>query len=301
MDDGTQLRQEIESDGITVFPGAYDVLSALLAQEAGFEAVFTSGFSISATRLGYPDMGFLERGENLDAVQPIAGALDVPLVADMDTGYGNVLNVRRTIEGCLDSGIAGVILEDQEWPKKCGHMDEKRVIPSDEHARRIRAAADVRDASNRDLIIIARTDAREPLGLDEALERVQLYRDAGADVLFVEAPESREELQTITTELNAPTFANMIKGGKTPFLNRDELEEIGFDVVVFPLAAIFSVAHTLGEVYDTLRNDGTPGDVERMDFDAFDDLIDAESFRDIVRTYAGLFDPYEKGSNGSSG
>jgi methylisocitrate lyase len=288
-DTGTQLRNEIQTDGITVFPGAYDVLSALLAQEAGFDAVFTSGFSISVTRLGYPDMGFMERGENLDAVAPIAEALDVPLVADMDTGYGNVLNVQRTIQDCLDAGIAGVILEDQEWPKKCGHMDEKRVIPADEHARRIKAAADVRDASDRDLIIIARTDAREPNGLEEALDRARLYREAGGDVLFVEAPESREELETITSELDAPTFANMVKGGKTPYLNRDELDEIGFDIVVFPLEAIFSVARTLKQVYGNLREDGTPGDTDRMDFDEFDQLIEADDYRDVVHQYAEQF------------
>jgi len=289
-DDGNRLRREVESDGITVFPGAYDVMSALLAQQAGFDAVFTSGFSISVTRLGYPDMGFMERGENLQAVAPIADALDVPLVADMDTGYGNVLNVRRTIEDCLEAGIAGVILEDQEWPKKCGHMDEKRVIEAEEHARRIRAAADVRDAHENDLVIIARTDAREPLGLDEAMDRADLYREAGGDILFVEAPESREELETIATGFDVATFANMIEGGKTPYLNSEELDEIGFDVVVYPLAAIFRAARSLKNVYETLHDRGSTGETDMMDFDEFDELIGSEHYAEVVRRYAQLFE-----------
>ncbi len=231
----------------------------------------------------------MERGENIGAVGPIAEAIDVPLVADMDTGYGNVLNVRRTIEDCLEAGIAGVILEDQEWPKKCGHLDEKRVIEAEEHARRIRAAADVRDEHENDLVIIARTDAREPLGLKEAMDRATLFREAGGDILFVEAPESREELETIAKGLDAPTFANMIEGGKTPYLEAEELEEIGFDVVVYPLAAIFSAARRLKQMYRTLKSEGSTRSEDLMDFDEFDELIDSDAYADVVRKYAKLF------------
>ena len=172
-----RLRDRIAGDDVLALPGAYDALSARLAERAGFEAVFTSGFSIAATQLGLPDMGMLTMAENVDRAGTIAGTVDVPLVADMDTGYGNVLNVRRTMQKCVDAGIAGVILEDQEWPKKCGHMDEKRVVPTEEHARRIAAAADVREETGWEFVIIGRTDAREPQGLEAAIDRART-RDA---------------------------------------------------------------------------------------------------------------------------
>jgi len=283
-----RLREHLAADGILTLPGAYDALSARLAERAGFEAVFTSGFSISATTLGLPDMGMLTMAENVERAGVAADAVDVPLVADMDTGYGNVLNVRRTMQECVDAGIAGVILEDQEWPKKCGHMDEKRVVDREEHARRIAAAADVREETGWEFVIIGRTDAREPHGLEEAIERGRAYERAGADVVFVEAPESRAELRRINEAIDAPTFANMIEGGKTPFLPADELEELGFDIVVFPLTALFAVTRALESAYGALRADGTTEAVETATFDEFEAVIDAESFRETERRYADL-------------
>ncbi|MDY7081859.1 MAG: isocitrate lyase/PEP mutase family protein, partial [Halobacteria archaeon] len=224
-DPGRRLRRLIEEPEITALPGAFDALSAKLVEEAGFETVFTSGFGLSASTLGLPDLGFMDMTQNVDRVDKITKAVDIPLVADMDTGYGNPLNVRHTVEECMDAGVAGIILEDQEWPKRCGHMNEKRVVPKDRHVRRIEATADVRDERDRDLIIIGRTDAREPLGMDEAVERGRAYEEAGADVVFVEAPESREELETAANSFDAPTFANMIEGGKTPYLSYQELGE----------------------------------------------------------------------------
>ena len=200
--------------------------------------------------------------ETLDQIRSIVGSLSVPLVADLDTGYGNALNVRRTVEQSMDAGVAEGILEDQQWPKRCGHMEEKRVVDADKHARRIRAAADVRDEREADFVIIGRTDAREPHGPDEALRRGHVYADAGADVVSVEAPQSRAELEAVADEFAVPTFANMLEGGRTPYLPADtvgytdvkmfdtpgyrnssrddsrryeDLAAIGFDIVVYPL------------------------------------------------------------------
>ena len=280
-----RLRDCID-DEILALPGAYDALSARLVEQAGFEAVFTSGFSIAATRLGMPDMGLLTMPENVEHVDAITDSIDVPLVADMDTGYGNALNVRRAMNECVDAGVAGVLLEDQEWPKKCGHMNEKRLVPQTEHVRRIEAAADVRQERDWEFVIVGRTDARESRGIEEAIARGRAYERAGADVVFVEAPESRGELERIADEIDAPTFANMIEGGKTPFLSAGELESIGFDIVVYPLTALFSVTETLAAAYGQLRETGTTAGVSGVDFDGFEDVIDAEQYRETERRYA---------------
>jgi len=288
-----RLRSRIADDEILALPGAYDAVSAGLVERAGFDAVFTSGFSIAATTLGVPDVGLLTMPENVERVAAITDAVDAPLVADMDTGYGNAVNVRRTIGECIDAGVAGVILEDQEWPKKCGHMNEKRVVPAEEHVRRIRAAADVREERDWPLVIIGRTDAREPHGLEAAIERGRAYEAAGADVVFVEAPESREELARVATAFDAPTFANMIEGGKTPFLDAAELQDLGFDIVVFPLTALFTVTRALEDAYHTLAEEGTTASVDGVDFAAFEELIDAEAYREIEARYATADTPDE--------
>ena len=285
-DPGTELRSRIEKPEIAVMPGVYDALSGLLAEQAGFDTVFTSGFSISATRLGEPDLGLLTMSENLDQIRSIVGGLSVPLVADLDTGYGNALNVQRTVSEAMDAGVAGGILEDQAWPKRCGHMEQKRVVDAEEHARRIRAAADVRAEREADFVIIGRTDAREPHGLEEALRRGQMYADAGADVVFVEAPQSRAELETVADEFGVPTFANMIEGGRTPYLPAEELGTIGFDIVVYPLSGLFAATRALQEAYGTLAADGTAGAVEAVDFDEFEAAIGAPAVRERERRYA---------------
>ncbi len=284
-DKAANLRTDIESDDITVLPGAYDALTAKLAEHQGFDCVFTSGFSISASRYGLPDLGFLDLTGNVEHVRHIVKAVDVPLVADADTGYGNAVNVRRTVGEMMDAGVAGVILEDQEWPKRCGHMDEKRVVPAEEHASRIRAAADERDDRDRDLVVIARTDAREPLGLEEAIERGRRYEDAGADVVFVEAPESREELERVASAFDAPSFANMIQGSKTPYLSYQEVEELGFDVVVYPLAATLAATYGAREAYGALAEDGEASAASTVGFDEFDDFIEADRYRDMAGEY----------------
>ncbi|MBB6645485.1 isocitrate lyase/PEP mutase family protein [Halobellus ruber] len=285
-DPGATLRARIEAAEIAVMPGVYDALSGMLAEGAGFETVFTSGFSISATQLGKPDLGLLTMSENLRQIRSIVPSLSVPLVADLDTGYGNALNVRRTIEEAMDAGVAGGILEDQQWPKRCGHMEEKSVIDADDHARRIRAAADVRAERDGDFVIIGRTDAREPHGLEEAVRRGHIYADAGADVVFVEAPRSRAELEAVAEEFDVPTFANMIEGGQTPYLPASELDAIGFDIVVYPLSGLFAATRALQETYAALAADGTAGAAETVDFEAFEAAIGAEAFRERERRYA---------------
>jgi methylisocitrate lyase len=287
---GHRLRAQINAPDIAVMPGVYDSLSASLAEQAGFDTVFTSGFSISATRLGRPDLGLLTMSENLDQIRSVVDTLSVPLVADLDTGYGNALNVRRTVEAAMDAGVAGGILEDQQWPKRCGHMEEKAVVDASEHARRIRAAADVRNERDAEFIIIGRTDAREPHGLDEAFRRGHTYADAGADVVFVEAPQSRSELEAIADEFDTPVFANMIEGGQTPYLTAEELDGIGFDIVVYPLSGLFAATRALQEAFTTLADEGTAETVDAVGFDEFESVIDAETYRERERRYAGLYD-----------
>ncbi len=284
-DKGARLRRDVESDDITVLPGAYDALTAKLAEHEGFDCVFTSGFSISASRYGLPDLGFLDLTGNVEHVRHVTKAVDVPLVADADTGYGNAVNVRRSVGELMDAGVAGVILEDQKWPKRCGHMSEKKVVSVEEHASRIQAAADERDSRENDLVVVARTDAREPHGLEEAINRGRRYEEAGADVVFVEAPEDMEELEQIASAFDAPSFANMIEGGKTPYLSSEEVEELGFDIVVYPLAATLAATHGAREAYRAVAQEGEASDVDTVGFDEFDGFIEADRYRRMAEDY----------------
>ncbi|MEX2157999.1 MAG: oxaloacetate decarboxylase [Dehalococcoidia bacterium] len=282
----TTLRQMLDEPEIIVLPGAYDALTARLAERAGFRAAFTTGFGFAATLLGVPDFGLLTMSETMDRVRHIVRALNIPLVADMDTGYGNPLNVIRTVRECVALGVAGIILEDQEWPKKCGHFEGKRVIAAEEQAAKIRAAADAREGD--DLVIIGRTDARQPLGLEEAIRRGKLYRDAGADVVFVEAPRSVEELRDVARAIpDAPLFANMIEGGKTPLLSSAELQELGYKMVVYPLSALFAATHAVEETYRALFEDKSTARRagSMVSFEEFEEIIDVPGWRELEGRY----------------
>ena len=276
-----ELRRLIEEPGIVVLPGAHDVLSAKLFEQAGFPVVFTSGFGLSASTLGMPDLGLLTMTETLDRVHRIVDAVSVPVVADMDTGYGNPLNVVRTVQECVKLGAGGIILEDQLWPKKCGHMEGKTVIPMEEHVDKIRAA--VYASGDEDLLIIARTDAIAPLGLEEAIRRGQAYVKAGADVIFIEAPQSMEHLETIAASFEGvPLFANMIEGGKTPFLSAQELERLGFKMVVYPLSGLFAATRAIQDMAGHLKATGSTSGYDRMvSFSQFEQVIDLARYRDI--------------------
>jgi methylisocitrate lyase len=286
MRPSTILRRMLDEPEIIVLPGAYDALTARLAERAGFRAVFTTGFGFAATVLGVPDYGLLTMSETMDRVRHVVRTLSVPLVADMDTGYGNALNVVRTVRECVALGVAGIILEDQEWPKKCGHFEGKRVIPAEEQAAKLRAAADAR--GDDDLVIIGRTDARQPLGLEEAIRRGRLYRESGADVVFVEASRSVEELQEVARAIpDAPLFANMIEGGKTPLLSSAELQRLGYKVVVYPLSALFSAAKAVEETYRALfEQESTVGRADAMvSFQEFEEIIDVPGWQALERRY----------------
>ncbi len=279
-----KLREMIDGDKIVVLPGVYDCLSAKIAQTTGFEAVFTSGFGISAARLGLPDYGLITASEMIESVKNIVTSVSIPVVADMDTGYGNPINVIRTVEQALAAGVSGVILEDQQWPKKCGHMEGKKVISCSEHVQKIKAA---RQSVGNDLIIIARTDSRAELGLDEAIKRGKEYRSAGADVVFIEAPGSIDEMKEIVKSFpDTPLFANMVEGGKTPILTADELNSMGFKIVVYPVSGLFAAVNSVKSCFKYLKeNKTTKGYENDYSFSDFEKLIDLSKYKEIENKY----------------
>ncbi|MGK7928608.1 MAG: oxaloacetate decarboxylase [Spirulina sp.] len=280
-----KLRQLLQQPGILTLPGIYDCISGKLAEEVGFEAVFTSGFGISGATLGLPDYGFLTATEMLASVGRMAEAVNIPLVADLDTGYGNPLNVIRTVTDAVKLGIAGIILEDQEWPKKCGHFAGKRVISAEEQVEKIKAAIYARKESG--LVIIARTDARANLGLEEAINRGRAYLEAGADILFIEAPQSVEELEAIAATFpDVPLFANAIEGGKTPILSSDRLEALGFKIVVYPLSGLFAATQALKTCFQQLKeHKTTTGFQEMVSFSEFKNLIGVPKYQQLEQRF----------------
>jgi methylisocitrate lyase len=294
MDLARQLRTLLERPEIIVLPGVYDCLGAKLVEQLGFEVVFTSGFGISASTLGMPDVGLLTATETLYSVDRMASTVNIPLVADLDTGYGNPVNVIRTVTDAIRSGVAGIILEDQQWPKKCGHFQGKQVISMEEHVEKIKAAAHARDDG--DLVIIARTDARASEGLQAAIRRSQSYYEAGADVLFVEAPQSVEELQAIAAAFpDVPLFVNAIEGGKTPVLSSQQLQDMGFDIVVYPLAGLFAATQAMKSCFQHLKENGTTVGWENpLDFQEFEKLIDVPHYRELESKFAADEDNSEQ-------
>jgi 2-methylisocitrate lyase-like PEP mutase family enzyme len=281
---GAQRIREVVAERTVLMPGVYDALTARIAARVGFEIVFISGYSVSAVRLGEPDFGFLTESEMAEAARAVCRVSTAPVIVDADTGYGNAVNVLRTVRDFQDAGAAGVFLEDQVWPKKCGHFEGKQVVPVEEHAAKIRAACEAR--GERDLFVVARTDARQPLGLEQAIERCLAYTEAGADALFVEAPRSVEELEQIASALPPPLVANMIERGVTPHLSRSELEQLGFQLIVCPLAALYASAKAVTDVLTELRErETTAGVVDRMlAFDEFGEIVElAERYADEAR------------------
>lgn len=270
---GADTIREAVSKRAVLMPGVYDALTARIAARIGFDIVFISGYSVSASRLGEPDFGFVTQTEMAEAARAVCRVSEAPVIVDADTGYGNPLNVIRTVTDLQDAGASGVFLEDQVWPKKCGHMAGKEVVPTEDHAAKLRAAADAR--GERDLFIVARTDARQPLGLDAAIERCLAYKEAGADALFVEAPLSVEELEQIASKLPGPLVANMIERGVTPHLTRAELEQLGFNLIVCPLAGLFAAAKAATDALTELKErETTAGAIDSlMSFDDFNELV----------------------------
>ena len=276
MTEAQGIRDAVAADAV-LMPGVYDALTARIAARVGFDVVFISGYSVSAARLGEPDFGFLTQTEMTEAARSVCRVSEPPVIVDADTGYGNAVNVLRTVHELQDAGAAGVFLEDQVWPKKCGHMAGKRVVESEEHAAKIRAAVDAR--GERDLFVVARTDARQPLGLDAAIERCLAYKEAGADALFVEAPQSVEELERVAEALPGPLVANMIEHGMTPHLTRSQLRDLGYALIVCPVAALYAAARAVTDVLTELRDEETTrGAYDRMlAFDEFNALVELDA------------------------
>jgi carboxyvinyl-carboxyphosphonate phosphorylmutase len=280
------LREQLEDKNkIIVLPGVFDALSAKIAEHVGFEAMFQTGYGSAASLLGMPDFGLLNSGETVDNAMRIIRAVNVPVLVDADTGYGNPLNVWRLVRDLESLGAAGIFLEDQVWPKRCGHMAGKDVIAKEEYMPKLKAALEARHS--KDFIIVARTDARAPIGLEEAIERGKAYRKAGADVIFVEAPRSVEELKTVANEIDAPLVANMIEDGVTPNLSATELVKIGYRIAVFPLSAIYSATFAMRQVLTELKNSGTTKQSRNLmvTFKDFNQFMDLDHFRDLEKRY----------------
>ncbi len=274
----TRIHAALERNGAVLMPGCYDALSARILARLGFSAGFISGYSVSAAHLGRPDVGLLTTTEMADAARRIcAAAAPVPIIADADTGGGNALNVQRTITDLIAAGAAGCFLEDQVWPKKCGHMRGKRVVPREEHVRKIRAAREV--IGDADFFLVGRTDARAATTLDDAIDRANAYMDAGADGSFVEAPQDDDELRVIAARTRGPRVANMIEGGKTPLHTPEELQALGFELVVHPLTPLFAASRAMLDALGALRRSGTTrDDLSRLaTFAEFNELVDLES------------------------
>lgn len=258
-----RLREALGSGRIVVAPGAFDCLTARLVERAGFAALYITGSGLSIAGLGAPDIGLMSFGEILDRVRRIADSVSIPLIADADTGYGGPLNVIRTVREFERAGISAVQIEDQAWPKKCGHEANRQLVSVEEMIGRIKAAVDAR--IDPDLVIVARTDARSDLGLEAALERAARYGEAGADILFVESPEDEDELRRVAKTLERPTLANMVEGGRTPITAADRLQELGFAVVIYPNALTRTIARAGADMLAGLKRDGsTAGMRDRM-------------------------------------
>ena len=280
-----QIRALLTEDRPLVLGGVYDGLTTRLADQAGFEVLFIGGFSVAATLLGEPDFGYLTQTEMAETARRVCRLTTRPVLVDADTGYGNALNVVRTVELYHAAGAAGLFLEDQVFPKRCGHMRGKQVVDRAEWLGKLRAVRSGGEA--RDLFLVARTDARAALGLEEAIARGQAARDLGADAIFVEAPQSVAELERIARAIPGPKVANMVEGGQTPLLAPDELHGLGFDLIVTPLAALLASARAVRETYAELRRNGTMR--QRLDqllsFDEFNTLIDLERHYALERRF----------------
>jgi len=287
------LRTRIAGKPIVVAPGIYDALTALIATRAGFGSLYVSGAAIAYTRLGRPDIGLVSMAEVAEALSLIRDRVDAHLIVDADTGYGNALNVVRTVQRFEQAGASAIQIEDQDYPKRCGHLDGKTLISAEEMCGKIRAAVDAR--RSRDTLIIGRTDAVAVEGVERAVERAMLYREAGADLLFVEAPKARDDLAQIAARLGSsgPLMANMVEGGKTPPLPAAELEALGYALVIFPGGIVRALGRMASDYYASLAGHGStePFRDRMLDFDGLNALIGTPEMIALGRRYAGNEEP----------
>ncbi len=279
------LKNMLKSKKPLVIPGVYDALGAKIAQKVGFEAMFQTGYGTSATLFGMPDYGFIGATETLDNARRICRAVSVPVIVDSDTGYGNALSVWKLVKELESAGASGIFLEDQRWPKRCGHMQGKEVIPQEEYTEKLSAALDARES--KDFIIVARTDARATEGLDAAIERGKQNKKTGANAIFVEAPRSLEEMKKIGKEINAPLVANMIEGGATPLSSAETLNKMGFKIILYPLSVLYANTFATMNILKELKKSGNTTKYKQkvVNFDQFNDLVELPKFRKMEKKF----------------
>lgn len=282
------LAQRIRGKQFTVAPGVFDLISARIADAQGFDCIYMTGYGAVASSLGLPDAGLATYTEMVSVVEKICAVARTPLVADGDTGYGGLLNVRHTVRGYERAGAAGIQLEDQEFPKKCGHTPGRRVVSREDMVRKIRVACEARQSE--DFLIIARTDARTSLGLDEALRRMEAYAAAGADILFVESPESEDEMKRINASFDKPCMANMVEGGRTPVLTAAQLQSIGYSFAIFPSSGFLAAGAVLRDVYRVLKQHGSTAGagLPAYEFMEFSRLMGFEDIWEFERRHPEL-------------
>ena len=279
----TKLRELISSGVFLPMPCCFDALSGKMIEQAGFSLTFMSGFAASASRIGAPDLGLMSYGEVVDHARNITDATSIPLIADGDTGYGNAMNVIRTVSGLAKAGCAGVLIEDQLAPKRCGHTPGKEVVSREEAFDRIKAAVDARENGD-DILIMARTDANHTYGLTEALERAQKFHDLGADILFVEAPKNEEEMKQICSELPGCKMANIVEGGLTPNIPMTELNEMGYQIAAYPLTLLSASMRAMKNALANLKSD-IPRDKDILNFSELRDIIGFEEYYETSSQY----------------
>jgi 2,3-dimethylmalate lyase len=281
------LKDHIANDNdIIILPGVYDALTAKIAEDVGFQAAFQTGYGTSASLLGMPDFGFLNAGETLENARRIINCVNIPILVDIDTGYGNSLNVWKIVKDLERIGAKGIFLEDQVWPKRCGHMMGKAVIPKEEYILKLQAAIDARE--DNEFIIVARTDSLAQFGIEEALQRGKEYKKIGADVIFIEAPKTIDQMELIAKEINAPLLANMIEEGVTPNLTANELRKMGYKMVVFPLSALYSSTFAIKQTLQTLKKTGTTKELKNkmITFQEFNDLVNLSNYNKLEKKYS---------------
>jgi len=268
-----------------VIPGVYDAIGAKIVEKVGFEAMFQTGYGTSATLFGMPDYGFIGSTETVDNARRICRAVSIPVIVDADTGYGNALSVWKLVRELEAAGASGIFLEDQRWPKRCGHMQGKEVVSKEEYTEKLQAALDAR--SDKNFIIVARTDARATEGLDNAIERGLYYKKVGADVIFVEAPKTIQEMKKIGNTINAPLVANMIEGGATPLSSEAKLFEMGFKIILYPLSVLFSNTYATLQILKELKRSGSTSKFNKklVNFDQFNDLVELKKYRKLEKQY----------------
>jgi len=279
------LRNLLKKKGPLVIPGVYDAIGAKITERVGFSAMFQTGYGTSASLFGMPDYGFIGAAETVENARRICRAVSVPVIVDADTGYGNALSVWKLVKELEAAGASGMFLEDQRWPKRCGHMQGKEVVPHEEYAEKLQAAVDAR--SSKDFIIVARTDARATEGLDAAIERGLANKKLGADVIFVEAPKSVNEMKKIGKSINAPLVANMIEGGATPLNSASALYKMGFKIILYPLSVLFANAYASMKILKELKKTGNTRKSQKqlVNFNQFNEIVELSKFKKLEKQY----------------